>query len=196
MTPPVNIRTKVKTGGLWKDINTFSVYNANLNLWQEDVNFVYWKDSSQWKLIYDRGPYDLSTLTSVIILGQGLQYDSVFAYANFEIDGTFNSNVTNGETIQFAFAERELTLPSGTPKLQIKFVPDTLPDYPYELVGSPTDSWLSLETRQFWGLQGPSFISGVWFASGRVYLKRDDLLLSESDMRLSVQTGFGEFLPP
>ena len=196
MTPPVNVRTKVKTGGLWKDINTFSVYNANLNLWQEDVNFVYWKDSSQWKLIYDRGPYDLSPLASVLILGQGLQYDSVFAYANFETDGTFNSNVSNGETVQFAFAEREFNLPSGTPKLQIKFVPDTLPDYPFELVGSPTDSWLSLDTRRFWGLEGPSFFSGVWFASGRVYLKRDELLLSESDMRLSVQTAFGEFLPP
>lgn len=168
--------TKVYSGGIWKDITNFYVRNSGS--WQE-ADTVYKKISSNWKIIYDRGPYNWS--------GAGV---SAFGFGFFDqgadvsvlFDNIGNFSYSGGPNI-FSSVEPGSYAPSSkVSSLEIRYNVTTPPA---TFSGSSINVWLPLTTSQGWSLSLPSGIVNDTIVTGTVLIKRGDLLVASGTLGLS-----------
>lgn len=183
--------TLVYDNGNWKDITNFYVRNSNS--WQE-ADIVYQKQSGNWKVIYDRGPYTSWSALSV----QGYGFSGAFpdgniadASVSFLNNGMFYGTGSRGDTQEFRFAPE-----SKTPNLYIRYTPEIIPGVPSIFYGT-TNAWEQLNLSRSWSLTVPNvFQYGFYSSYGLIEIKFgnaiDDPIVASGYIELSIiqESGF------
>lgn len=172
--------TNVYSGGIWKNITNF--YVRNNNSWQE-ADTVYQKRSSNWEVIYDKGPYTWSGATIAALY---FGYDSGYAVASatFSDTGQF---IYSFSPAGFAYGpggfgselNNEYAPSSKVSSLEIRYDVTSVPE---TFSGSSVNTWLPLTTSRGWSLGSFGNYESV---SGTILIRRNSLIVASGTLSLS-----------
>lgn len=168
--------TKVYSGGTWKDITNF--YVRNNNSWQE-ADTVYEKRSSNWKIIYDKGPYNWS---GAGVSAYGFAYFGEGADVSVLFDNTGNFSYSGGPNL-FSLVDPGPYAPSSkVSSLEIRY---NVTAPPVTFSGSSINAWLPLTVSQGWSLSLAAGIVNETTVTGTVLIRRGDLIVASGTLDLS-----------